>query len=71
MEKDGFIRSVQNKGAVINTDDSALNAYRKQRATFMDLQKNSKEINKLKNEIGQIKEDISSIKELIIKALSK
>jgi hypothetical protein len=71
MDKDGFVRSFHNKGAVINNDEASLIAYRNQRKTILQYQKTNSEINNLKNEMSQLKEDISSIKELIIKALNK
>lgn len=54
---DGFIRSTNNQGAIINTDNSALKAYK---------------LAKRKNiEIDTLKEEIKDIKLMLCNILSK
>lgn len=55
---DGFIRDSNNKGAVLNTDNSALQAYKLQKA------KNKKLDNRL-NEIDNIKSEMKEIKQML------
>lgn len=55
--QDGFIRDVNNLGAVINTDNNALQAYK------MKKQKNK--------EIDNLKEEIKDIKQLLEKLINK
>lgn len=55
---DGFIRDSNNKGAVLNTDNSALQAYK--------LQKNKqKKLDNKLNEIDNIKSEVKEIKQLL------
>ena len=46
--KDGFVRDNYNIGAVLNTDNEALKAYKLQK-------KKNKEVNDLKNEVKELK----------------
>lgn len=67
---DGYIRSSENNGAVLNTDNTALKAYKMQKNKFKDLEmiKNDlNEINNLKNEVKDIKNMLSAILEKINK----
>lgn len=61
---DGYIRDKSNKGAVLNTDNAALEAYKKQ--------KNKQKLldNKL-NEIDDIKKDVTQIKNMLSLILEK
>jgi hypothetical protein len=69
--KDGFIRSHENQGAVVNVDDESLLAYRRQRKIFNQMKDKSEEINTIKEDVTNIKEDLAAIKELILKVLNK
>jgi hypothetical protein len=69
--KDGFLRSYENKGAVVNVDDESLLAYKRQRALFNQMKDKSEEINTIKEDVTNIKNDLASIKELILKVLNK
>lgn len=57
---DKFIRDINNQGAVINTDNGALNAYKLQK-------KKNKEIDNLKQEVT----DIKNMLHLILEKLNK
>jgi hypothetical protein len=69
--KDGFIRSHENQGAVVNVDDESLLAYKRQRALFNQIKDKSEEINTIKEDVINIKDDLAVIKELILKVLNK
>ena len=56
-----FRRSINNPGAILNTDNTALNAYKQaKRKAIMD-----------KNEINNLKEEISELKKLVVQLLEK
>lgn len=52
--KDGFIRDMNNPGAVINTDNAALKAYKFKKQKY-------KEIDNIKEEVKDIKNMLSLI----------
>jgi len=54
--KDGFIRDMNNPGAVINTDNSALQAYKLKK-------QKDKEVDLLKEEVKDIKQMLTLILE--------
>jgi len=54
--KDGFIRDMNNPGAVINTDNSALQAYKLKK-------QKDKEVDTLKEEVKDIKQMLTLILE--------
>lgn len=54
MKKDGFMRDINNSGAVINTDDGALQAYKLKKQKY-------KEIDNLREEVKDIKNMLSLI----------
>lgn len=55
-----FIKDTTN-GALINTNNQALLAYKKQK----------KSSNSLKNDVEQLKKDITEIKDLLVKIIDK
>lgn len=58
---DGFVRMNGNEGAIINTDNNALKAYKLQR-----------EAERAKNqEINTLKQDVQEIKDLLSQLLEK
>ena len=58
---DGYIRDPHNKGAVLNTDNAALKAYKLQKNKF-------REVNKLKNNLNEIEtyEEIYNVIEVYL-----
>ena len=62
LPTDGFLRSEVNPGAVVNTDNKALQAYKVQRD--VERRKNN-EINTLKSEITELKSIVSQLLEKI------
>lgn len=58
---DGFVRMNENEGAIINTDNNALKAYKLQREA--ERAKN--------NEINNLKQDVQEIKDLLSQLLEK
>jgi len=68
---DGFVRSNNNMGALINVQDENLIAYRKQRKHVTKMINDSDKINNLEKELGDIKEEMSEIKQLLLKVLNK
>ena len=68
---DGFSRTSNNSGALINVQDDNLIAYRKQRKHVTKVINDSDKINKLEKELGNIKEDMLVIKQLLLKVLNK
>ena len=53
---DGFIRDSNNKGAVLNTDNSALQAYKLQKMKQKKLDNRLNEIDNIKSEMKEIKQ---------------
>ena len=68
---DGFSRTSNNAGALINVQDDNLIAYRKQRKHVTKVINDSDKINNLEKELGGIKEEMSEIKQLLLKVLNK
>lgn len=62
IDTDGFKRMPDNPGALVNTNKSALEAYKLQKKRFEDF-------NKQKEEINTIKSELSDIKQLLVKLL--
>lgn len=52
LPNDGFLRSTDNPGAVINVDNKSLQAYKSQRES---LRRKEHEINTLRNEVNELK----------------
>jgi hypothetical protein len=61
LPNDGFIRSKENLGALINVDNNSLRAYKLRR---------EKEINK-ENEINSMKKELEDLKLLLLQMLEK
>ena len=61
---DGYVRDKINSGAVLNTDNAALEAYKRQKAKHKNLE------NKL-NEIDEIKKDVTDIKNMLSLIIEK
>ena len=56
---DGYVRDSFNNGAVLNTDNTALKAYKQQKAKFNEMnqmKEDLKDVKNLKNEVKEIKE---------------
>lgn len=68
--KEGFINQNDTPNILVNVDDNALEAYKKQREYLKLNQAKMEEINILKQEVADIKTDISEIKQLLIQSLS-
>jgi hypothetical protein len=68
---DGFARSKNNSGALINVQDDNLVAYRKQRKHVNTMIGNTNKINSLEKELSGIKEEMSEIKQLLLKVINK
>lgn len=61
--QDGYERT-ENPGAVINTDNSALTAYKRQKLK-------SKQLDNTANEVSQLKTEVSNIKSMLEQILEK
>jgi hypothetical protein len=68
---DGFSRSNNNMGALVNVQDDNLVAYRKQRKHVTKMINDSDKINNLEKELGDIKSEMSEIKQLLLKVINK
>lgn len=68
---DGFARTKNNKGALVNVQDDNLLAYKKQRKHLNELNDSMGKINSLEKELGGIKEEMSEIKQLLLKVINK
>lgn len=62
---DFYVRDQNNPGAVLNTDNRALDAYKKQKAKMKRDNETTEEINNLKTEVS----DIKSMLHLILERL--
>lgn len=60
LPTDGFIRSENNPGAIVNTDNRALQAYKMQKE--IERRKNN-EINTLRDEVTELKGIVSQLLE--------
>tara|TARA_Y100000389_G_C16985238_1_gene282232 strand:+ start:88 stop:297 length:210 start_codon:yes stop_codon:yes gene_type:complete len=65
LAKDGFVRSLNNPGAVVNVDNSALSAYKSRKQKNRDYEQKIKEIDALKIEMSEIKSLLQQIVEKI------
>lgn len=61
--RDGFVRDPENEGAVLNTDNSALQAYKLQKAKNKRLDTQLNEIEMVKSEVKEIKQMLNLILE--------
>lgn len=61
----------KNRGALVNNDDRALDAYREQRALRYKMMSAPDRINKLDEEVQDIKKDLGDIKELLLQVLER
>jgi len=61
----------RNRGALVNQDDRALEAYREQRALRYQMISAPDRINKLDEEVKDIKKDLGDIKELLLQVLER
>jgi hypothetical protein len=68
---DGYNRSINNVGALINVQDDNLAAYRKERKHINKMINSTDKINNLEKELSTIKEDMLVIKQLLLKVLNK
>ena len=64
---DGYIRDSFNNGAVLNTDNTALSAYKKQKAKFNEVNQMKEELQDIKN----LKTEVKEIKELLSAIIEK
>jgi len=65
LAKDGFVRSLNNPGAVVNVDNSALSAYKSRKQKNREYEQKIKEIDALKIEMSEIKSLLQQIVEKI------
>ena len=59
-EVDGLVKDV-NSGAILNVDNSALDAYRRQKMAVESAKTANERISKLENDIGDIKEMLQQL----------
>jgi hypothetical protein len=59
-EVDGLVKDV-NSGAILNVDNSALDAYRRQKMAVESAKTVNERISKLENDIGDIKEMLQQL----------
>lgn len=62
LPTEGFLRSEINPGAIVNTDNVALQAYKKQREI---VRRKEQEINTIRNEVNELKGMIAQLLEKI------
>ena len=60
-----------NRGALVNTDQNALNGYWRNRNKKVELENKIEEINTIKDQISSIMSEQAEIKNLLIKLLEK
>jgi hypothetical protein len=60
---DGFVRDPNNHGAVLNTDNAALQAYKSQKASQKKINSKLDDIDNLKGEVKEIKQMLNLILE--------
>ena len=56
MHGSSFIKSKENGGAIINVNNEALDAYKRQRQLLNDKKNNDERLNKLEDSIQELKE---------------
>lgn len=59
-EVDGLVKDI-NSGAILNVDNSALDAYRRQKMAVESAKTANERITKLENDIGDIKEMLQQL----------
>jgi hypothetical protein len=59
-EVDGLVKDI-NSGAILNVDNSALDAYRRQKMAVESAKTANEKISKLENDIGDIKEMLQQL----------
>jgi DNA-binding transcriptional regulator YhcF (GntR family) len=64
---DGFVRAKNNNGAVINTDNAALQAYKAKKRSSQDIDVIKQQVASLSSEMHQIKSLLTSIAEKLNK----
>ena len=65
LAKDGFVRSQDNPGAVVNVDNDALAAYKSRKQKNREYEQKMKEVDGLKAEMAEIKSLLQQIVEKI------
>lgn len=60
LPTDGFLRSEVNPGAIVNTDNAALQAYKKQKESS---RRKEQEINTLRSEVDELKSMMTQLLE--------
>lgn len=55
METKEYIRQQNNKAALLNVDNTGLNAYKRQRETIRNLSTHEERIKKIENSIDEVK----------------
>lgn len=60
---DGFVRDLNNNGAVLNTDNTALQAYKNKKAHQKKINSKLDDIDNLKGEVKEIKQMLNLILE--------
>lgn len=66
---DGFIRQIDNPGALLNVDDDGLRNYREARSKILQNQRKMEQINTIEQEMESLKSEMSDIKQLLMKVL--
>jgi hypothetical protein len=56
MQTKDFARSTKNTGALINTDNEGLQAYKRQRALLRNIGSQEERISKIESDIGEVKD---------------
>jgi t-SNARE complex subunit (syntaxin) len=56
METKEFIRQRNNRGALLNVDNSGLNAYRRQREIMRNVSTHEERIKKIESSINEVKD---------------
>ena len=59
-EVDGLVKDI-NSGAILNVDNTALEAYRRQKLAIESAKTANEKISKLENDIGDIKEMLQQL----------
>lgn len=62
MKNEGFVRDINNPGAVINTDNAGLEAYKLKKSR-------NKELDMMKSDLKEFKSEISELKDMMKKIL--
>jgi len=70
-DADGFARTKDNPGALINVDNVSYEAYRKHREKIANNQTKIDQINTLEQSVNILNDEVSEIKNLLIQLLEK